>query len=173
MSFTNQSFDVVALKDVIEHVCDVPKALTETLRVTKEGGKIILVGPNLLSPLHALKKANRHFYGTSKDMLVAFFRNCDLLLAKHTSSTVSFLYRTPKLTDFSGPDDDAVYLSYYLDIVKWFRKRDCQVSLPVFPNAEKLKTKLRRIVANFYPCLDKGFCLIVTKKTSRLPSPLP
>ena len=46
LSFRDESFDIVYLNNVIEHVKEVDKVLKESIRVTKSGGYIICVTPN-------------------------------------------------------------------------------------------------------------------------------
>lgn len=46
MPYSDNSFDIVIMADVIEHVVDTPKALQEALRVLKVGGHLILTTPN-------------------------------------------------------------------------------------------------------------------------------
>ncbi len=52
--FESSSFDVISMHDVLEHVPEPSLALKECLRVLKSGGRLIIVGPNLLSFLSNL-----------------------------------------------------------------------------------------------------------------------
>ncbi len=45
--FVNDTFDVVICSEVIEHVLDMEKALSEIWRVTKPGGRILITVPNM------------------------------------------------------------------------------------------------------------------------------
>ena len=51
LPFPNQHFDLVCSNELIEHVPDVEATLQEMIRVTKNGGRIIVAGPNLCSPI--------------------------------------------------------------------------------------------------------------------------
>jgi SAM-dependent methyltransferase len=49
LPFPDGTFDAVAMRDVLEHVPDPRKVLEESVRVLRPGGRLIVVGPNLLS----------------------------------------------------------------------------------------------------------------------------
>lgn len=50
LPFEDQAFDVVVCHHVIEHVRSVPATLRELVRVTREGGRILLAFPNYAFP---------------------------------------------------------------------------------------------------------------------------
>ena len=55
LPYDNDSFDVVVCSEVLEHVYDVDKSVSELKRVCKPGGKLFITTPimmNLLDPLH-------------------------------------------------------------------------------------------------------------------------
>jgi 2-polyprenyl-3-methyl-5-hydroxy-6-metoxy-1,4-benzoquinol methylase len=47
--YKNETFDVVVIADVIEHIFDTDKVFEEAYRLLKPGGKIILTTPNVAS----------------------------------------------------------------------------------------------------------------------------
>ena len=49
MPFKDKSFDVVHMSEIIEHVLDTDKALSEVHRVLKESGRLIITTPNCAS----------------------------------------------------------------------------------------------------------------------------
>ncbi|MFP2927969.1 class I SAM-dependent methyltransferase [Pyxidicoccus sp. 3LG] len=54
LPFPDGTFDVVCMRDTLEHVPEPRKALDEAARVLRQGGRLIVVGPNLLSvPVNA------------------------------------------------------------------------------------------------------------------------
>ncbi|MGH9084266.1 MAG: methyltransferase domain-containing protein, partial [Acidimicrobiales bacterium] len=59
LPFPDGSFDVVTCDDVIEHVFDQPKLVEELARVTRPGGRLLLVTPNA-SGFHVLLARARH-----------------------------------------------------------------------------------------------------------------
>lgn len=54
LPFINNIFDVVFVKDVLHHVPNHKKALHEVIRVTKEGGIIIVIEANRFNPIFYL-----------------------------------------------------------------------------------------------------------------------
>ena len=55
LPFTNNSFNVVIIKHIVEHLPNPEKAVAEIGRVTEPGGTLILATPNLDSMLRPLK----------------------------------------------------------------------------------------------------------------------
>jgi ubiquinone/menaquinone biosynthesis C-methylase UbiE len=53
LPYADDTFDYVVTYDVLEHVGDVEKALRETRRVLKPGGKLLCVFPQFLQPLES------------------------------------------------------------------------------------------------------------------------
>jgi SAM-dependent methyltransferase len=49
LPFADESFDLVTLNQVVEHVQDVPRVLGEALRVLRPGGVLLVATPNYLS----------------------------------------------------------------------------------------------------------------------------
>lgn len=117
LPFANQSFETVASYNTLEHVTDVPKVLSELLRVTKNGGLLLIHSPNLLSIKHIsdafLKRAGRTFEGvkTRPQLLRLLLRNISWVLKRTISSRADFKYRQPDY-QYDFPDNDAtVYLN--------------------------------------------------------------
>jgi ubiquinone/menaquinone biosynthesis C-methylase UbiE len=169
LPFQNGSFDIVGSNDVIEHILDVDKALKEMIRVVKPNGKIIIVSPNLLSPIRPLlallKKEDIHLYDNSRlKAALAIFRNIYYIISKQLSSKVNFIDRQPRLENFRGPDDDAVYWSCYIDLAFWFKKNGYKVKRASFnPRSNSYINKIRDMLLNIIPFIDKGICIVVTK----------
>lgn len=125
------AFDGVIIFQVIEHMSDIPTVLNEMIRVTKPGGRIIILSPNLLSPFNILipfmeKKKNTFLFGITHKGAAArmLCRHSALLVKKAMSRKASFCYRKPILenrVDFIS-DNDAVYLSCPVDFNRFFRR---------------------------------------------------
>ncbi len=60
LPFPANSFDVVAMNQVLEHVPNPQLALEESLRVLRPGGRLIVVGPNMIGAGYNLYWALRH-----------------------------------------------------------------------------------------------------------------
>ncbi|MBN1542869.1 class I SAM-dependent methyltransferase, partial [candidate division KSB1 bacterium] len=78
------SVDLVGAFEFIEHVVDAEKVMGEMLRITKPGGRILIMSPNLYSPLIPLKSLGRYIRGernfspwtpTFFSVFTLFFRN--------------------------------------------------------------------------------------------------
>mgnify|MGYP000352322874 CR=1 FL=1 len=65
LPFKDNFFDVVFLHEVLEHVEDDKKAISEALRVLKPGGKIIIFVPNRLFPFetHGIYIGRKYLFG--------------------------------------------------------------------------------------------------------------
>lgn len=65
MPFSDNSFDVILLHEVIEHVSDDAATLREACRVARPGGKIVIYAPNRLYPFetHGVYVGRRYIFG--------------------------------------------------------------------------------------------------------------
>jgi len=131
LPFEDESFDVVCSNELIEHLPDVETALAEMMRVTRKGGRIVISGPNLCSPLMPLLDLLRLFRGrpgrpvwgeTKRQAFRNGLRNFDLYFKKRLSSRPQFLYREPDLENqIIGGDGDSAYYANPIDLEKYFQ----------------------------------------------------
>jgi SAM-dependent methyltransferase len=65
MPFLSDSFDGVLLNEVIEHVTSDRETLTEALRVTRPGGRVVIFAPNRFYPFetHGIYLGKRYVFG--------------------------------------------------------------------------------------------------------------
>lgn len=65
LEFSDDTFDVVTLIEVLEHLPDVPTALAEIARVLRPGGRLLLTTPNRGWPFeqHGIPAGNRRLPG--------------------------------------------------------------------------------------------------------------
>ena len=132
LPFQDASYDVVCSNELVEHLPDVETALSEMIRVTRKGGRIIVCGPNLCSPLMPLidllqlirGKPGRPIWGeTKRQALATSVKNCGFYLKKRLSPCPQFLYREPDLENqIVGGDGDSAYYANPIDLEKCFRR---------------------------------------------------
>ncbi len=164
LDFPDTSFDIVASHELIEHIMDVDKALHEMQRVVKKGGKIIILAPNLFSPLSALRAIFRVrrkilFYNNRLNALKLFIQNSFLLIKKCLQRQPDFISVTPRLDNFSGSDEDAVYLSSFLDIYKWLKNNGFKVTRTTFVD----QRAMGKILSKYFPSFSSGIKIVAEK----------
>jgi len=123
LPFKNSSFDAAVSYGVVEHITDVPKFLDESIRVTRPGGFVIVVSPNLTSPLRPLRaffsaRGYDGFTSSRLQTLCWLFHSFGWSFSKWLASKPRFTYRKP-LLNASGPDADATYVSNPQEIKKY------------------------------------------------------
>jgi SAM-dependent methyltransferase len=64
LPFTDRSFDVVVLNEVIEHVTDDARTVAECVRVLRPGGRLVIYAPNRLYPFetHGIYLGRRYVF---------------------------------------------------------------------------------------------------------------
>lgn len=145
LPFRNETFDVVVSYQCLEHVPDPKLALDEMVRVTKPGGMVCVVGPNLLSPLLPLRflaldalnrklqfrrvaETPKHPYGnTAQEYLTSLVSVIYRLAKKILNSEPTFNMRVPDMVPPFLGDNDACYLCTPLDLVHFFERQRCRV----------------------------------------------
>jgi len=156
LPFADRSFDMVCSNELIEHVFDARKALTEMMRTLKGGGILVVMGPNLCSPFWALiaiasiiaGRDGRYIWAETCWQAIRWgCRNLILSLKKRFSSKVTFLYRKPDLEKASaGGDSDSVYYANPIDLERFLKAHGMRIiSLCESP------TLKGRIVARLFP----------------------
>jgi len=170
LPFRSQSVDCVCMNDVIEHVPDTDQLLREIIRVLRADGRVIIVSPNLLSPIKPIRHIlgiggfNTNFYGSYLKALGAIFLNFSLLFMKLLARQPRFTYRTPLLgDDFQCPDDDAVYIANMVDLKKWFQRKGFTTYLRFLPQPSGISGRIKSRILDWLPWLDKGFCLVAQR----------
>jgi 2-polyprenyl-3-methyl-5-hydroxy-6-metoxy-1,4-benzoquinol methylase len=169
LAFADQSFDVVCAMEFIEHIWPVSAVLSEMDRVLKPAGRIVLMSPNLVSPMWPLIDIvlNRHFrpplYNSYREAAAFFAEACGLTLKKMFSREPQFLPREPDLTHADGGGDyDAVYRSNARDIMLFLRKSGYVVTFEAAEHAS-LRSRIHRSVARGFGSLWTSFLLKATK----------
>lgn len=169
LPFESESFDVICSNELIEHLPDVETALTEMIRVVRKGGRIVLSGPNLCSPLIPLfdwlslmsGKSGRPVWGETKQQaLKQFIRNCRLHIRKRFfTKSPNFIFREPDLqADAIGGDADSAYYASPIDLSQFFRLN----GFTVVKKAVGFGIK-GRIIAGAFPYLSPYITMVVQK----------
>ena len=169
LPFENDSFNVICSNELVEHLPDVETALTEMMRVVCKGGRIVISGPNLCSPLIPLLdwfslmsgKSGRPVWGETKwQALQQFARNCRLYVQKRfLRKTPHFIYREPDLqADAIGGDADSAYYASPIDLAQFFRSH----GFTIIKKAVGFGIK-GRIIAGAFPYLSPYITMVVEK----------
>lgn len=169
LPFDSESFDVICSNELIEHLPDVETALMEMIRVVRTGGRIVISGPNLCSPLIPLfdwlslmsGKPGRPVWGETKQQaLKQFVRNCRLSIGKRFfRKSPHFIYREPDLqADAIGGDADSAYYASPIDLAQFFRLK----GLTIVKKAVGFGIK-GRIIAAVFPYLSPYITMVAEK----------
>ena len=169
LPFESESFNVICSNELVEHLPDVETALTEMMRVVCKGGRIVISGPNLCSPLIPLLdwlnlmsgKSGRPVWGeTKRQALQQFARNCRLYVQKRfLTRTPHFIYREPDLqADAIGGDADSAYYASPIDLAQFFRSH----GFTIIKKAVGFGIK-GRIIAGAFPYLSPYITMVVEK----------
>jgi SAM-dependent methyltransferase len=172
LPFADHTFDVVCAMEFIEHVWPVETVLCEMDRVLKPSGRIVIMSPNLLSPLWPVRdlaemvlhrRFRPPFYDSYGDAVSFFRRSCHLSLSKILSQEPQFVPREPDLTRADGGGDfDSVYASNARDISLFLRKIGYEVGFATGPRTS-LRSWARRLAVKGFGSLWTSFLLKATK----------
>jgi glycosyltransferase involved in cell wall biosynthesis/SAM-dependent methyltransferase len=164
LPFASNAFHAVGTYAMLEHVTDAEKVLDEMRRVLRPAGRLVVSGPNMLSPFHAirlwvhgLRTGSFHPDGTIRAILWKTYWS----LRKAVSRGHTFLYRQPHVQglEFPGSDYDAVCLVNPFDLVHWARSRQLEVV-----RVAEASSRAGKLVEVLMPYLAGGVCLIARKK---------
>jgi ubiquinone/menaquinone biosynthesis C-methylase UbiE len=172
LPFADQTFDVVCAMEFIEHVWPVEAILREMDRILKPSGRIVMMSPNLVSPMWPLRdlpemmlhqRFRPPFYASYAEASAFFYRSCRLSLRKMLSRQPQFLPREPDLDHADGGGDyDSIYYSNARDILLFFRKAGYQVRF-ARGACTSFRCSVKRLVARACGSLWTSFLLKATK----------
>jgi SAM-dependent methyltransferase len=121
LPFASGSFDAVGMFECIEHLSDVGAALLEIDRVLKPNGMLVIISPNLLSPVNAGLRfvARRASANVAPGSFIEASRRLFRITAKLLDSNLHFDERSvPDRPDLHS-DMDACYAATPVDLRQW------------------------------------------------------
>lgn len=146
LPWADDTFHAVYSHELLEHIPQPGRALAEMVRVCKSGGLIIILAPNLMSPIHAAKQVKRFISGDPGFSLLKGYRGCRSPLgntvgeaflgifkmlvwafAKLLSNEVEFRPREPDLVGSPHGDADSVWWCNPIDISRFLVRRGCEI----------------------------------------------
>ena len=175
LPFPDRSFDVVCAMEFIEHVWPVDLVLNEIDRVLKPSGRVVLVSPNLLSPLWPVRdlpsmlihrRFRPPFYSSYGEAASFLLRSSWLTAKKMLSQEPHFVPREPDLKRADGGGDyDSVYSSNGQDIKIFLEKRGYRVCFALGSHSDK-PMLARRTLAKVMGSVWTSFLLRGTKPST-------
>jgi 2-polyprenyl-3-methyl-5-hydroxy-6-metoxy-1,4-benzoquinol methylase len=168
LDFESGQFGVVCSNELIEHTPDVETTLLEMIRVTRKGGRIVVAGPNLCSPIMPLLDFVQMVFGgngrpiwaeTKQQALQNALKNTNLYFTKRFGQLPQFLYREPDLEDqIIGGDADSTYIASPIDLEKFFRQHSLRIKKLCVGFGFKGK-----IMATFFPRTSLYISMVAEK----------
>ncbi|MBV9685416.1 MAG: class I SAM-dependent methyltransferase [Solirubrobacterales bacterium] len=153
--------------NVIEHMEHPRRFLTELTRVVRPGGHVILLSPNLTSPLAGIRAMHDLTSGAAPYLAVRNKREASTLVVLNLARSIrtalghdAFQRREPRLdVAMSGYDADAVYWSNAAEVRRFLEGRGCRII--VFQGTGR--TRAARLIARWLPSFA-GQLRIVAQK---------
>lgn len=128
----DNSFDIVFMNYVLEHTCEPNLVLDEAIRVARPGGLIGMIVP--VGDLPWIMPQSLRHHSNEPAYLIGYAaqRWIHLLRVRYSRDYFEFpLVTEPFVLVQPGqpflPDDDQVYQSSSLEILKYLRHRDCDI----------------------------------------------
>ena len=158
--------------NVIEHMEHPRRFLAELMRVVRPGGHVILLSPNLTSPLVGIRALRDLATGAPTYLAVQTGREASALVAVNLARSIraalghdGFQRREPRLdVGTSGYDADAVYWSNAAEVRRFLERRGCRIV--VFQG--RGRTRAARLIARWLPSFA-GQLQIVAQKPAASP----
>lgn len=167
VNIPSNTYSAVGTMNVIEHVENPRKFLSEIVRVVRSGGKIIILAPNLTSPivpvgiLRDLLKKRTPYLGitnfTQACVLVGenFWRSLRAEFGKN-----AFAMRQPILDNgIVGYDADAVYWTNAREISRFLESNDCKILL----FQKQGNSTASKLIADLLPGFAGKVCIVAQK----------
>jgi SAM-dependent methyltransferase len=131
----DESFDAVGTMNVLEHVEQPRRFLEEMVRVCRVGGHVIVLSPNLTSPLVAGRIALDLYRDRVPFLGISQYRDAAKLLVHNSYRSAriacgrdAFEPRADTIASgIVGYDVDAIYWTNALEVKRFLRRRNCTI----------------------------------------------
>lgn len=163
----SNTYSAVGTMNVIEHVENPRNFLAEIVRVVQPGGKIILMAPNLTSPIipvgivRDLLKKNTPYLG-----ITSLSKACALVGVNFWRSLRAefgmnaFEMRKPILDNgIAGYDADAVYWTNAREISRFLKSKNCEILL----FQKQGSSTISKLIASLLPGFAGKVCIVAQK----------
>ncbi len=163
----SNAYSAVGTMNVIEHVEKPQAFLSEIVRVVQPGGNIIILAPNLTSPIipvgiiRDLLKKQTPYLG-----ITSFLAACTLLVKNFWRSLSAelgvnaFAMREPILDNgIVGYDVDAVYWTNAREISRFLESKGCKILL----FQKQGSSTVSKLIANLLPGFAGKVCVVAQK----------
>lgn len=166
--FEDNSFDLVCMNGVIEHIPEVEKALKEMSRVVRPEGIIVITGPNLLSPFAPVRFILRRvlrgtpirtpFFDSVGGAALAILKRIAAIVKKRFSQDPEFSLRNPEFD--AGGDFDAVWQSSVIDLEKYFKRMGFEILHLSYSHGGRFE----KLLVKLFPRTAGAIAMVVRKK---------
>ncbi len=138
LSFKDNTFNITYSTYVFEHTTKPQKILNEMIRVTKKGGKVIIVCPNFGSPLYPspVTHCGKHF-------VRAILRDFKYIGKK--PKELGWYPETPDLSEGWKSDYDTTILPYVYSLKKMYPKARASSTWKGMPAGGSPRTRIIRV----------------------------
>ncbi len=167
----SNAYSTVGAMNVIEHIENPRNFLAEIVRVVQPGGKIILLAPNLTSPIvpvgiiRDLLKKNTPYLGITNLSEACALVGANFWRSLRAELGINAFERRKTTLDrgIVGYDTDAVYWTNAREIRRFLESKSCKILL----FQKQGNSTLSKLIANLLPGFAGKVC-IVAQKTSSL-----
>jgi SAM-dependent methyltransferase len=155
LPFAAESCDVVCMHDAVEHITDQEALWTEVARVLRTGGHLVVVGPNLLSPVNPLVLAAKELRSgrLRLDLASAALKLSWSTMRKLLTPDSGLQYRAVIVRDDMHSDADACYLASPIDLLRILERHGCKVIRYQRGGRTRVSRVLKRLMGSFAPTI--------------------
>jgi SAM-dependent methyltransferase len=155
LPFASNRFDVVCLHDVIEHIAEQDTLWAEVARVLKGGGHVIVISPNMLSPINTAQIAFRELRSGRwpSGMLGLTLKYVWITAKKLWLSDSNLRYQVVDVRDDMHSDQDACYMASPIDVRRMLERNGCRVVSYQRDSRTALGRAVKLLMGSFAPSI--------------------